>query len=176
MKSDLEKPEEIDSLLKWECHPQCLPRTQRQGSDTASEWWWRFGQQGEPWAVLAEGIRRRVVQNASLKWLRGSWFQEGWDRKARCCCSVAKLHPILYNPMDWKPARPHPSSSPRICSSSCSLNWSCYPTISSKAHIHVFHSADICWVSLIRDYTCFWTQTSWVLVKTVETDPGESKT
>ena len=24
MKSDLEKPEEIDSLLKWECHPQCL--------------------------------------------------------------------------------------------------------------------------------------------------------
>ena len=47
----------------------------------------------------------------------------------RCCCSVAKSRPILCNLMDCRIARlPCPLLSPGVCSSSCPLNWWCYPT------------------------------------------------
>ena len=53
----------------------------------------------------------------------------------RCCCSVAKSHPALFNPMNWgwKHARLScPSLSPAVCSNSCPLSQWCHPTMSSS--------------------------------------------
>ena len=49
------------------------------------------------------------------------------------CCSIAKLCPSLWDPMDLQHARlPCPSLSPGVCSNSGPLNWWCHPTISSS--------------------------------------------
>ena len=51
-----------------------------------------------------------------------------------CCCSVAQLCLTLCDTMDcsMQARLPCLSLSPRVCSNSCSLNWSCHPTISSS--------------------------------------------
>ena len=49
-----------------------------------------------------------------------------------CCCSVTKLWPTPYNPMDCNvPGFPVLYSLP-VCSNSCPLNQWCYPTTSSS--------------------------------------------
>ena len=56
-----------------------------------------------------------------------------------CCCSVAKLYQTLWDPHGLQQARlPCPSLSPRVCPSSCPLNWWCYLTISSSAALFSF--------------------------------------
>ena len=48
------------------------------------------------------------------------------------CCSVAKLSDSSW-PYGLQQTRlPCPSPSPRVCPSSCPLNWWCHPTISSS--------------------------------------------
>ena len=50
-----------------------------------------------------------------------------------CCCSVTKSCPTLWNHMDCStPGCPVPLTSPGGCPSSCPLNQSCYPPISSS--------------------------------------------
>ena len=50
-----------------------------------------------------------------------------------CCCSVTKSCPTLCNHMDCStPGCPVPLTSPGGCPSSCPLNQSCYPPISSS--------------------------------------------
>ena len=51
----------------------------------------------------------------------------------RCCRSVAKLCPVLCNPMDCSTLVLCPSLSPGVCSNSCPLSQWCYLTISSSA-------------------------------------------
>ena len=55
-----------------------------------------------------------------------------WEKM--CCCSVAKLYPILCNPMNcMQHSRlPRLSLSPRVCSYSCPFSQWCHPTISSS--------------------------------------------
>ena len=52
----------------------------------------------------------------------------------RCCCSVAKLGPVLCSSVDCSMSGrlPHLSLSPGVCSNSCPLNRWCHPTISSS--------------------------------------------
>ena len=54
-----------------------------------------------------------------------------WEKM--CCCSVAKLYPILCNPMNcMQHSRlPRLSLSPRVCSYSCPFSQWCHPTITS---------------------------------------------
>ena len=48
------------------------------------------------------------------------------------CCSVAKSCPTVCKPHGLQHTMlPYPSLSPGVCSSSCSLNQWCYPTVSS---------------------------------------------
>ena len=47
-----------------------------------------------------------------------------------CCCSVS--HVWLCNPMDCSSQAFCPSLSPRVCSNSCVLSWSCHPTVSNS--------------------------------------------
>ena len=50
----------------------------------------------------------------------------------RCCCSVAQVYPILWDPHELQHARLScPSRSPRVCSNSCPLNPWYHPAISS---------------------------------------------
>ena len=53
---------------------------------------------------------------------------------ACCCCSVAKLCPILCNPVDCSTLLLCPSLSPGVCSNSCLSSWRCHPTISSSVN------------------------------------------
>ena len=49
-----------------------------------------------------------------------------------CCCSITKSY-LTLQPQELQHSRlPCPSLSPRICSDSCPLSQSCYPTISSS--------------------------------------------
>ena len=52
-----------------------------------------------------------------------------------CCCSVAKLYPTLYNPMDCSTSGfPVPQLSPGICSHSCPLS-----QLMSSNHLILYH-------------------------------------
>ena len=53
------------------------------------------------------------------------------------CCSVAKLCPTLWDPMNCStPGFPVSSPSPRVYPSSCPLNQLCHPTISSSVTLY----------------------------------------
>ena len=56
-----------------------------------------------------------------------------WEKM--CCCSVAKLYPILCNPMNcMQHSRlPRLSLSPRVCSYSCPFSQWCHPSNWSSA-------------------------------------------
>ena len=78
-------------------------------------------------------------------WRVKSWTQlSDWTIKAHtythsiCYCSVTKSCPTLW-PQGLQHARPPcPSLSPRVCPSSCPVNWWCYPTIPSSAALFSF--------------------------------------
>ena len=63
-----------------------------------------------------------------------------WEVLARPhCCSVAKLHLTLHNPMDCStPGSFVPHHPPRVCSSSLPVHWWCHPTISSSIALFSF--------------------------------------
>ena len=52
----------------------------------------------------------------------------------RCCRSVAKLCPVLCNPMDCSTLVLCPSLSPGVCSNSCLSSRRCHPTVSSSVN------------------------------------------
>ena len=57
-----------------------------------------------------------------------------------CCCSVAKLWPILYDLIDYNTSRILcPSLSPGVCSILCPLSRWCHLTISSSVFPFSFH-------------------------------------
>ena len=82
-------------------------------------------------------------ESGSLLWVvKYSWFwwtmtpSPGW---LCCCCSGIKSCPTLCDQrlQHTKPLCPSPS--PRVCPSSCSLNWWCHPIISSSVTLFPFY-------------------------------------
>ena len=55
-------------------------------------------------------------------------FRAKLPSAAACCCSVAKLCPILCNPVDCSTLLLCPSLSPGVCSISCLSSRRCHPT------------------------------------------------
>ena len=67
-------------------------------------------------------------------WLSlGSFRSRPWD-KGFVHCSVAKLCPTSFDPIDCRTPGFPPSLSPGVCSNSCPLNRWCHPTISSSVN------------------------------------------
>ena len=89
----------------------------------------------ELWAQHhSQGVWHQEEEPPKHDFLKGTedWSQvlhrTGEDRDSTlCCCSVAKSCLTFCDPMDSIPCL---SLSPRVCSSSCPLNWWCHPTIS----------------------------------------------
>ena len=72
-----------------------------------------------------DGIRRWGLWGVMRSW--------GWNSLVVCCCLVARLCPVFFDPMDCSMLGFPPSFSPRVCSNSCPLSGWCHPTISSSA-------------------------------------------
>ena len=53
-------------------------------------------------------------------------------------CTVTQSCPTLCDPMDYSTPAPRPSSSPKVCPSSCPLHQWCHPNISSSDALSSF--------------------------------------
>ena len=100
---------------------------------SSGSWWWT----GKPGVLWSMGLWR-VGHN---------WASDlNWTEFIQCtccvsnvtyftlCCSVTKLCPTLWEPMDWlqHTRLPCPSLSPGVCSNSCPLSqWCCLSTSSA---------------------------------------------
>ena len=102
---------------------------------------WRISGTGEPGGLPSMGLHR-VGRDWSDLAAAYRWLIFEFDIKEdnyngilfswKFCCSVAKLCPTPYNPMDCNvPGFPVLYSLP-VCSNSCPLNQWCYPTTSSS--------------------------------------------
>ena len=102
------------------------------GAGESLSWWWEAKEFSSYYWMMSQVTQShwKSQKGSLLSLLATGYIYFVWA--THCCCSVAQLYLILWDPHELQQARLScPSLSPRVCSNSCPLNLWYHPAISS---------------------------------------------